>query len=88
MCVVEVELKAGEMSIHTDLLLHGPKADLSSRRRCDLTLRYCAADVLACLGGAAARSANTLAKGSKALIHSSDWASSRVGSDRQCRPLG
>ena len=47
---VEVELKAGEMSIHTDLLLHGPKADLSSRRRCDLTLRYCAADVLACLG--------------------------------------
>lgn len=44
---VDVELKAGEFSMHSDLLLHGSNANLSSRRRCGLTLRYCAADVRA-----------------------------------------
>ena len=44
---VDVELKAGEMSLHSDLLLHGSKANISSKRRCGLTLRYCAADVRA-----------------------------------------
>ena len=42
-------LKAGEFSIHSDLLLHGSKANESERRRCGLTLRYCAADVTAYL---------------------------------------
>jgi ectoine hydroxylase-related dioxygenase (phytanoyl-CoA dioxygenase family) len=42
-----VELKAGEISIHSDLLLHGSEANHSDRRRCGLTLRYCAADVRA-----------------------------------------
>ena len=42
-------LKAGEFSIHTDLLLHGSKANESDRRRCGLTMRYCAADVTAYL---------------------------------------
>jgi len=42
-----VELKAGEVSIHSDLLLHGSEANRSDRRRCGLTLRYCAADVRA-----------------------------------------
>ena len=42
---VDVELKAGEISLHTDLLLHGSKSNPSDRRRCGLTLRYCAADV-------------------------------------------
>jgi non-haem Fe2+, alpha-ketoglutarate-dependent halogenase len=41
------ELKAGEISIHSDLLLHGSEANNSDRRRCGLTLRYCAADVRA-----------------------------------------
>lgn len=41
------ELKAGEISIHSDLLLHGSEANDSDRRRCGLTLRYCAADVRA-----------------------------------------
>jgi len=40
-------LKAGEFSIHSDLLLHGSEANDSDRRRCGLTLRYCAADVRA-----------------------------------------
>ncbi len=43
-------LRAGEMSLHSDLLLHGSEANRSDRRRCGLTLRYCAADVTAYLG--------------------------------------
>jgi non-haem Fe2+, alpha-ketoglutarate-dependent halogenase len=41
------ELKAGEISIHSDLLLHGSEANDSDRRRCGLTLRYAAAEVRA-----------------------------------------
>lgn len=47
---IDVELKAGEISIHSDLLLHGSEANRSTRRRCGLTLRYCPADVRAELG--------------------------------------
>ena len=47
---VPVELAAGEISIHSDLLLHGSEANNSNRRRCGLTLRYCPADVRAHLG--------------------------------------
>ncbi|MEE2658440.1 MAG: phytanoyl-CoA dioxygenase family protein [Candidatus Latescibacterota bacterium] len=47
---VDVELKAGEISLHSDLLLHGSEANRSNRRRCGLTLRYCTADVRAHLG--------------------------------------
>jgi non-haem Fe2+, alpha-ketoglutarate-dependent halogenase len=43
-------LKAGEISMHADLLLHGSEANDSDRRRCGLTLRYCAADVRAGMG--------------------------------------
>ncbi|MEX0939070.1 MAG: phytanoyl-CoA dioxygenase family protein [Pirellulales bacterium] len=44
---VDDVLAAGEASIHSDLLLHGSEANRSERRRCGLTLRYCAADVRA-----------------------------------------
>jgi hypothetical protein len=47
---VYVELKAGEASIHSDLLLHGSDANASDRRRCGLTLRYTAGDVRAYMG--------------------------------------
>jgi hypothetical protein len=47
---VPIELKAGEISLHNDLLLHGSDANNSDRRRCGLTLRYCAAEVRAHLG--------------------------------------
>jgi ectoine hydroxylase-related dioxygenase (phytanoyl-CoA dioxygenase family) len=47
---VDVELKAGELSVHSDLLLHGSPPNNSDRRRCGLTLRYCAADVRAFQG--------------------------------------
>ncbi len=48
--VVDNPLKAGQASIHSDLLLHGSQANTSTRRRCALTLRYAAADVRAHLG--------------------------------------
>ncbi len=43
-------LKSGQLSIHSDLVLHGSAPNDSTRRRCGLTLRYCPADVLAYLG--------------------------------------
>lgn len=46
---VDDVLKAGEVSIHSDLLLHGSEANTSDRRRCGLTLRYCAAEVRAAM---------------------------------------
>jgi hypothetical protein len=47
---VDDKLTAGEISIHSDLLVHGSEANGSRRRRCGLTLRYCPADVRAELG--------------------------------------
>lgn len=46
---VDDELEPGELSLHSDLLLHGSEANQSDRRRCGLTLRYCAADVRAAM---------------------------------------
>lgn len=46
---VDDVLKAGQFSMHSDLLLHGSEANQSTRRRCGLTLRYAAADVRAYL---------------------------------------
>lgn len=45
--VVLNPVKAGWASIHSDLLLHGSEENKSNRRRCALTLRYCAAEVRA-----------------------------------------
>ncbi|MDB5312508.1 MAG: hypothetical protein JWO38_6710 [Gemmataceae bacterium] len=47
---VDVALKAGEASVHSDLLLHGSEANTSARRRCGLTLRYTPGEVRAYLG--------------------------------------
>jgi non-haem Fe2+, alpha-ketoglutarate-dependent halogenase len=47
---VYVELKAGEASLHSDLLLHGSDANTSTRRRCGLTLRFTSGDVRAYMG--------------------------------------
>ena len=44
------ELKAGEISIHSDLLLHSSHYSESDRRRCGLTIRYCTPDVSAIPG--------------------------------------
>lgn len=34
-------LKAGQLSLHADMLAHGSGPNQSSRRRCGLTIRYC-----------------------------------------------
>jgi hypothetical protein len=47
--IVNDELRAGEISLHSDLLLHGSEANSSHRRRCGLTIRYAAADVRAAM---------------------------------------
>lgn len=39
------ELRAGQVSLHSDLLLHGSKVNTSQRRRAGLTLRYGAGDL-------------------------------------------
>ena len=38
-------LKAGQFSLHADMLVHGSLANHSNRRRCGLTLRYCPPEV-------------------------------------------
>ena len=38
-------LKAGQVSLHADMLVHGSLPNASARRRCGLTLRYCPPDV-------------------------------------------
>lgn len=38
-------LKAGEISLHADMLVHGSLPNTSDRRRCGLTLRYCPPEV-------------------------------------------
>jgi non-haem Fe2+, alpha-ketoglutarate-dependent halogenase len=47
---IDVTLKAGQFSIHSDLLLHGSDANSSQKRRSGLTMRYAAAQVKAYLG--------------------------------------
>lgn len=42
---VSFVMKAGQVSMHTDLLLHGSEPNRSNRRRCGLTLRYMPPDV-------------------------------------------
>lgn len=39
------ELKAGELSLHADMLAHGSAPNKSTRRRCGLTIRYCPPEV-------------------------------------------
>ena len=38
-------LKAGQVSLHADMLVHGSLPNVSDRRRCGLTLRYCPPEV-------------------------------------------
>ncbi len=38
-------LKAGQFSMHADMLVHGSEVNRSNRRRCGFTLRYCPPEV-------------------------------------------
>lgn len=42
---VQLCLKAGQISLHADMLAHGSEPNLSDTRRCGLTIRYCPASV-------------------------------------------
>lgn len=42
---VPIELKAGEIELHADMLAHGSPPNPSDRRRCGLTMRYCPTSV-------------------------------------------
>lgn len=43
--IVTLDLKAGEISLHDDGLLHGSGPNQSDRVRCGLTMRYCPTEV-------------------------------------------
>ncbi|MCG8370273.1 MAG: phytanoyl-CoA dioxygenase family protein [Proteobacteria bacterium] len=43
--VISNDLRAGQISLHADTLAHGSLPNTSSRRRCGLTIRYCAPSV-------------------------------------------
>lgn len=47
---VALTLNAGQMSLHTDWILHGSEPNLSARRRCGLAMRFLSADVRAYKG--------------------------------------
>lgn len=42
--IVDIELRAGQMSLHDGILIHGSNPNRSNRRRAGLTLRYTSAD--------------------------------------------
>ena len=42
-----LELKAGQISLHSDWLLHGSEANASGRRRCGFAARFLSPDVKA-----------------------------------------
>jgi non-heme Fe2+,alpha-ketoglutarate-dependent halogenase len=44
---VSLELNAGQMSLHSDWILHSSDVNQSSRRRCGLAMRYLSSDVRA-----------------------------------------
>ena len=45
--VVSLNLKAGEISLHNDALLHGSDANTSDKRRCGVTMRFSPVNVKA-----------------------------------------
>ena len=45
--IISLNLKAGEISLHDDGLLHGSEANHSDRRRCGITMRFAPVNVKA-----------------------------------------
>ena len=45
--IISLNLKAGEISLHNDALLHGSEPNTSSNRRCGLTMRFSPVNVKA-----------------------------------------
>jgi non-haem Fe2+, alpha-ketoglutarate-dependent halogenase len=40
-----IELRAGQISLHADMIVHGSEPNRSARRRCGLTVRFCPPEV-------------------------------------------
>ena len=80
---VPFELKAGEISLHADMLAHGSGANHSSRRRGGLTIRYCPVEVRALTDW---NSVATICRGSDPSGH---WANNPCpeGEDLSPRPF-
>lgn len=66
--IVSLNLKAGQISLHNDGLLHGSGANHSDRRRCGLTMRFSPVDVKADLS-VWPHFESQLARGSDAFQH-------------------
>ena len=45
--IISLNLKAGEISLHNDALLHGSEPNISNNRRCGLTMRFSPVNVKA-----------------------------------------
>ena len=45
--IISLNLKAGEISLHNDALLHGSETNISNNRRCGLTMRFSPVNVKA-----------------------------------------
>jgi ectoine hydroxylase-related dioxygenase (phytanoyl-CoA dioxygenase family) len=45
--IISLNLKAGEISLHNDALLHGSEANNSNKRRCGVTMRFSPVNVKA-----------------------------------------
>jgi len=74
---VSFVMKAGCISLHSDLLVHGSEPNMSTKRRCGLTLRYASTDVHAANGWNAS---SILCRGKDAANH---WANlPRPSADR------
>lgn len=44
---VSINLRAGEIELHADMIAHGSEPNRSDRRRCGLVIRYCPPEVVA-----------------------------------------
>ena len=68
---VAFEMEAGQISLHTDLLLHGSQPNRSRRRRCGLTMRFVPPEVRAYKGWN--RKSSVICRGSDSSGHWSNY---------------
>lgn len=78
------ELKAGQISLHADMLAHGSDANQSSRRRCGLTIRYCPPLVRA-VEGSGWNAQSFIARGEDVSGH---WSNGAVPVGEDFSPMG
>ncbi len=70
---VDLILKAGEISLHHGVLIHGSNPNRSNRRRCGLTIRYVPTSVKHVRSGTTPRYRPILVRGEDTYRHSEEW---------------